>query len=70
MFFCSVIEDRRGGGYRRHQRQPSPSREDDAEDIEVRLRGLIIKIGDKVNKNEAWSIGSEENICIYACNRS
>ena len=52
MLFRSVIEDRRGGGYRRHQRQPSPSREDDAEDIEVRLRGLIIKIGDKVNTNE------------------
>lgn len=37
------LDDRRGPRRRR-----SPPRDDDVEDIEVRLRGLIIKIGDKV----------------------
>ncbi|KAG2227596.1 hypothetical protein INT45_002281, partial [Circinella minor] len=55
-------EDRRGGGYRRHQRQPSPSREDDAEDIEVRLRGLIIKIGDKISPELKINLNKMKNI--------
>jgi hypothetical protein len=32
----------------RNYRQPSPSRDDELEDIQERLKGLIIKIGDKV----------------------
>ncbi|CAO3576987.1 unnamed protein product [Absidia cylindrospora] len=33
---------------RRNYRQASPNREDDVEDIQERLKGLIIKIGDKI----------------------
>lgn len=43
------IDDRRGPRRRR-----SPARDDDVEDIEVRLRGLIIKIGDKVCCSLWW----------------
>lgn len=43
------IDDRRGPRRRR-----SPARDDDVEDIEVRLRGLIIKIGDKVCRSLCW----------------
>lgn len=43
------IDDRRHyGGRKPYQRRPSPTRDDEQEDIEGRLRSLIIKIGDKV----------------------
>jgi nuclear cap-binding protein subunit 1 len=36
---------------RPYDRPPPPeSKEDEMEDIEIRLKGLIIKIGDKVNR--------------------
>jgi hypothetical protein len=57
--FKSYIDNRRynnnnsGGGYqRRPYDRPAPPepKEDEQEDIEVRLKGLIIKIGDKVKQ--------------------
>jgi nuclear cap-binding protein subunit 1 len=50
------IDNRRGGynnntSYQRrpYDRPPPPeTKEDEMEDIEIRLKGLIIKIGDKV----------------------
>ncbi|KAI8145645.1 armadillo-type protein [Fennellomyces sp. T-0311] len=54
-------DDRRGGGYRRN-RAPSPSRDDEVEDIEVRLRGLIIKIGDKISPELQVNLKKMKNI--------
>jgi hypothetical protein len=50
------VDNRRGGynnnnSYQRrpYERPPPPeTKEDEMEDIEIRLKGLIIKIGDKV----------------------
>ncbi|KAI8083062.1 armadillo-type protein [Halteromyces radiatus] len=59
--------DYRGGNryrddYRkRHYRQPSPSR-DEVEDIEERLKGLIIKIGDKITPDLQVNLNKMKNI--------
>ncbi|KAI9492847.1 armadillo-type protein [Zychaea mexicana] len=55
-------DDRRGGGGYRRNRAPSPSRDDEAEDIEVRLRGLIIKIGDKFSSDLRINLNKMKNI--------
>ncbi|KAG1223717.1 hypothetical protein G6F68_020271 [Rhizopus microsporus] len=42
-------DDRRSYNNRRpYDRPPESHKEDELEDIEIRLKGLIIKIGDKV----------------------
>ncbi|KAI8992033.1 armadillo-type protein [Mycotypha africana] len=58
-----------GGGYAHHQRRPydrpppPPSREeDDLEDIEIRLKGLIIKIGDKIKTDLQVNLKKMRNI--------
>lgn len=60
-FNCVYFVDNRRNNYnnnnnnnyqrRPYDRPPPPeSKEDEMEDIEIRLKGLIIKIGDKVNR--------------------
>ncbi|KAJ8664019.1 hypothetical protein O0I10_000297 [Lichtheimia ornata] len=55
-----------GGRYRDDRRGPrrrrSPARDDDVEDIEVRLRGLIIKIGDKISPELQVNLNKMKNI--------
>ncbi|KAI8333346.1 armadillo-type protein [Chlamydoabsidia padenii] len=62
--------DYRGGGgnryrddYRkRNYRQPSPGRDDELEDIQERLKGLIIKIGDKITPDLKVNLNKMKNI--------
>ncbi|OBZ91140.1 Nuclear cap-binding protein subunit 1 [Choanephora cucurbitarum] len=54
-----------GGGYQRrpYDRPPPPeSKEDDLEDIEIRLKGLIIKIGDKFTSDLQVNLTKMKNI--------
>lgn len=44
-----LLDERKGYSNRRpYDRPPESRRSDDLEDIEIKLKGLIIKIGDKV----------------------
>ncbi|ORZ00493.1 armadillo-type protein [Syncephalastrum racemosum] len=55
-------DDRRNNNRRGPRRHHSPAREDDTEDIEVRLRGLIIKIGDKISPELQVNLNKMKNI--------
>ncbi|KAI7866860.1 armadillo-type protein [Spinellus fusiger] len=74
--FCLLIGNRyRGSGGGRYQhteerksyrgssnRAPSPSKDDEVEDIEVRLKSLIIKIGDKISPELQVNLNKMKNI--------
>lgn len=45
---CLLDERKSYSNRRPYDRPPEPRRSDDLEDIEIKLKGLIIKIGDKV----------------------
>ncbi|KAI9022822.1 armadillo-type protein [Phycomyces nitens] len=53
-------DDRRG--YRNNNRAPSPTKDDEVEDIEVRLKSLIIKIGDKISPELQVNLNKMKNI--------
>ncbi|KAI9311540.1 armadillo-type protein [Dichotomocladium elegans] len=55
--FRAYVDDRRG-----YKRRLSPPRDDEVEDIEVRLRGLIIKIGDKISPELQVNLNKMKNI--------